>query len=325
MERRPLGSKGPEIPVIGLGCWQLGGGWAGAWEHDTAQEILEAAYKSGVRFIDTADVYGGGESERSVGEFRRKHPDVTIATKLGRDGIYPDGYTQESLRDATRASLERLGMDALDLTQLHCVPTDELRRGRVFDWLRTLRSEGLIKRWGASVESVEEGFICLEQDDCASLQVIFNIFRQKPARELIPAARERGVGIIVRLPFASGLLTGKITRETEFAEDDHRNFNRDGAAFNVGETFAGLPFEKGVELAEAIRDLVPDRMSFAEMSLRWILDQPGVSVVIPGASRPEQAIQNARPALLEPLSQDLHRELGVLYENQVRNHIRGPY
>lgn len=325
MESRKLGARGPAVPVIGLGCWQLGGGWGAEWDDRVAQEILGAAYETGVRFIDTADVYGDGESERSVGRFRRAHPDVVVATKLGRAGIYPDRYNAETLREATLRSLDRLQMESLDLTQLHCVPTRELREGRVFDWLRELRDEGLIQRWGASVESVEEGLLCLKEDDCTSLQVIFNVFRQKPLEELFPAARERGVGIIVRLPFASGLLTGRITRNTEFLEGDHRNFNRDGEAFNVGETFAGLPFEKGVALSERVGAHVPSGMHYAEMSLRWILDHEAVSVVIPGASRPSQARANARAAGLEPLPPSLHARLRELYASEVHAHIRGPY
>ena len=252
MNTRQLTSHGPDITESGLGCWQLGGGWGNPWDDDVAQEILSAAYDAGVRFFDTANVYGDGESELSIGRFLKTHRDVFVATKLGHGAIYPDGYTRQALREATERSLERLGVDCLDLTQLHCVPIEELRKGDVFDWLREQRDEGLIARFGASVESVEEGLICLEQEGLTSLQVIFNIFRQKPLDELFPRAQEKGVGIIVRLPLASGLLTGKLTRETKFREDDHRNFNRDGAAFNVGETFAGLPYERGVELSEEV-------------------------------------------------------------------------
>jgi aryl-alcohol dehydrogenase-like predicted oxidoreductase len=259
MQSRRFGHDGLSVPEIGLGCWQLGGGWRDDWNDEIAQQTLETAYRAGVRFIDTADVYGDGASERSIGRFLRAHHDTSlvVATKLGRAGIYPDGYSRESLREATQRSLERLGMDSLDLTQLHCVPTEVLRQGHVFDWLRELQQEGLIKRWGASVESVEEGLICLEQDGLTSLQVIFNIFRQKPLEELLPRASAQSVGIIVRLPLASGLLAGKITRATTFRPDDHRNFNQDGAAFNVGETFAGLGQEHGVQASERVAALVP--------------------------------------------------------------------
>lgn len=325
MQQRTFG--GLTVPEIGLGCWQLGGGWSNEWNDDIAQQTLGSALDAGVRFIDTADVYGDGASERSIGRFLQSRRDagLTVATKLGRAGIYPDGYTRESLREATQRSLERLGVDSLDLTQLHCVPTDVLRQGHVFEWLRELQQEGLIKRWGASVESVEEGMLCLEQPGLASLQVIFNIFRQKPAEALLPRAAAQGVGIIVRLPLASGLLGGKITRATTFREDDHRHFNRDGAMFNVGETFAGLELERGIDATEQVAKLVPAGMTMAQMALRWILDNPAVSVVIPGASRPEQVRANVDAANVAPLPPALHEALAGVYRAHVRDWIRGPY
>ena len=325
MNARPLGADGLRVPEVGLGCWQLGGGWGNDWNNDVAQQTLETAYQAGVRFIDTADVYGDGASERSIGEFLRKRADITVATKLGRAGIYPDNYTRDTLRTATLRSLERLGVEQLDLTQLHCVPTEVLRRGEVFEWLRELRQEGLIKRFGASVESCEEGLICLEQEGLSSLQIIFNVFRQKPLEQLMPRAAEKGVGIIVRLPLASGLLSGKITRATSFRADDHRNFNRDGAHFNVGETFAGLELDKGIGLAEQVAALVPPSMNMAQLALRWILDQDAVSVVIPGASSPAQVQGNVSAAALAPLSAELHQQLATLYREQVSALIRGPY
>jgi len=327
MKLRQFGKTDLSVPEIGLGCWQLGGGWRDDWDDAVARQTLENAYAAGVRFIDTADVYGDGASERSIGSFlRERQPEgLVVATKLGRAGIYPDGYTRESLRDATLRSLDRLGMESLDLTQLHCVPTDVLRQGHVFDWLRELQQEGLIRRWGASVESVEEGMICLEQDGLASLQVIFNIFRQKPAEALLPRAASQGVGIIVRLPLASGLLGGKITRATTFRHDDHRNFNRDGQAFNVGETFAGLELERGIDATEQVAALVPPGMTMAQMALRWILDHPEVSVVIPGASSPAQVQANVSASGVAPLPDDLHAALARVYREQVREHIRGPY
>jgi aryl-alcohol dehydrogenase-like predicted oxidoreductase len=327
MQERTFGRAGITVPEIGLGCWQLGGGWGNDWDDAIAQQTLATAVASGVRFIDTADVYGDGASERSIGSFLRSHRDagLVVATKLGRAGIYPDGYTRESLRTATQRSLERLGVEQLALTQLHCVPTDVLRAGHVFDWLRELQQEGLVKQWGASVESVEEGMICLAQPELASLQVIFNIFRQKPAEVLLPRAAELGVGIIVRLPLASGLLGGKITRATTFRDDDHRNFNRDGAMFNVGETFAGLELDKGIAAAEQVAALVPPGMTMAQVALRWILDHPAVTSVIPGASRPEQVQANVAAAAVPPLSADLHAALAAIYRDDVRDAIRGPY
>ncbi len=221
--------------------------------------------------------------------------------------------------------MRRLGVGALDLVQLHCVPTKVLSEGAIFDWLWDFRREGLIRQFGASVESVEQGFICLDQEGLQSLQVIFNPFRMKPAIDLLPKARERGVGIIVRLPLASGLLSGKFTTASVFADSDHRTYNRDGQAFNVGETFAGLPFEKGVELADQLKPLVPAGMTLAQMTLRWILDHEAVSVVIPGASSPTQAEANAAAADLEPLPAELHAKLGRFYQENVDAFIRGPY
>lgn len=326
MKTRELGSSGLQVTECGLGCWQLGGGWGKPWDDETAQEILAAAHGRGVSFFDTADGYGGGESERSVGRFLRSHHDVTVATKLGRcGGLYPDGYTEEGLLAATRDSMDRLGVDRIDLMQLHCVPTDVLRDGRVFDWLRRQRDDGLIGAFGASVETVEEGLLCLEQEGLASLQVIFNVFRQKPAEELFPKAMERGVGIIVRLPLASGLLTGKLKRDSVFPEEDHRNFNRDGQAFNVGETFAGLGLEKGVELSEKVGEHLPEGLTMAQMAIRWILDHEAVSAVIPGASSPNQAIGNAGVSDLPPLPRSLHETLAGIYRQDVREHVRGPY
>jgi aryl-alcohol dehydrogenase-like predicted oxidoreductase len=327
MQQRQMGPDGLTVPEIGLGCWQLGGGWGNDWNDDVAQQTLRTAIDAGVRFIDTADVYGDGASERSIGRFLagRTDTDIVVATKLGRAGIYPDGYTRASLREATQRSLERLQVDALDLTQLHCVPTDVLRQGHVFDWLRELQQEGLVKRWGASVESVEEGMICLAQDGLTSLQVIFNIFRQKPAEVLFPRAAQRRVGIIVRLPLASGLLGGKITRATTFRADDHRHFNRDGAMFNVGETFAGLELERGITAIEQLAPLVPAGMTMAQMALRWVLDHPAVSVVIPGASRPDQVRANVDAAAVPPLPAALHEQLAGMYRAHVRDFIRGPY
>lgn len=325
MKSRKLGAEGLEVTECGLGCWQLGGGWGNPWDDAIAQGILGAAYASGIRFFDTADGYGGGESERSLGRFRQTHPDIVIATKLGRVGMYPDGYTREAMLAATRSSLARLGTDCLDLTQLHCVPTEVLRDGRVFDSLREQRDQGLIARFGASVETVEEGLICLEQEGLTSLQVIFNIFRQKLVEELLPKAAAKGVGIIARVPLASGVLTGKFSKETEFGAGDHRNYNRDGQRFNVGETFAGVPFETGVELVDDLKGMLPDGMSMVQMALRWILDHGAISAVIPGASSPEQARANASISDLAPLTEELHRQLSAFYRQRIHDRVRGPY
>lgn len=326
MNTRQLGRDGFEIGEVGLGCWQFGGDF-GHMQEDTALSILSQAVENNITFFDTADVYGAGRSEALIGRFLTScsHP-ITVATKFGRGAnVYPDSYSADALRESVLASQKRLGMAVIDLLQLHCIPTAVLREGEIFDWLRDLKADGLIKHFGASVESVEEARICLEQEGLLSLQVIFNIFRQKLVAELLPEAQARGVGIIVRLPLASGLLSGKFTKETRFADSDHRKYNRDGQHFNVGETFAGLPFEKGVELADALKGDLPTGLTMAQMALRWILDHPSVSVVIPGASSPGQASANAAVSALDPLSTQYHQRLADFYARQVHANIRGPY
>lgn len=326
MKTRQLGSSGQEVGEVGLGCWQFGGDW-GPMEEDTAFAIMEAAVERGVDFFDTADVYGAGRSETLIGRFLRgtERP-VTVATKFGRDAeVFPDKYSESKLRRSVEGSLSRLGVGTLDLLQLHCVPTEVIRDGEIFDQLRRLQDEGLIRHFGASVETVEEGLLCLEQEGILSLQVIFNIFRQKPTTELLPQAKARGVALVIRLPLASGLLAGKMTQQSTFAETDHRHYNRDGERFSPGETFAGLPFAKGVELAERVKKLVPEGMSMSQMALRWILDHEEASVLIPGASSPEQARSNAGASAVEPLPEELHERLKALYLSDVHSHIRGPY
>jgi aryl-alcohol dehydrogenase-like predicted oxidoreductase len=216
-------------------------------------------------------------------------------------------------------------VDTLDLTQLHCVPFDVLKQGEVFEHLREMQREGKIRAFGASVESMEEAMFCAQQQGVASLQIIFNLFRQKPARELFAEAKRRQIALLVRLPLASGLLGGKMTKATAFAASDHRNYNRDGAAFNVGETFAGLPFEKGVELADALKTFVPEGLTLAEMALRWCLDFDAVSAIIPGAKNPAQARANAQASALPRLSLALHAHLANFYATEVAAQIRGPY
>ncbi len=327
MKTRVFGRTGIEAGEVGLGTWQLGGDW-GAVPDETALATLRAAYEAGVNFLDTADVYGAGRSEQLIGRFLKEtHARVFVATKLGRaaDPGWPQNFTRDAVRRHTEASLRRLGVEALDLTQLHCVPPEVLRRGELFAWLRELQAEGKIRAFGASVESMDEAQWCLQQEGCGSLQIIFSVFRQKPVAALFPAARARGVALIVRLPLASGLLAGKFTAATRFPVSDHRNYNRDGQAFNVGETFAGLPFARGVELADALRPLVPAGLTMAGMALRWCLDFEAVSVIIPGAKNPEQARANSRVSALAPLPGELHRRLAEFYQREVHAHIRGPY
>lgn len=324
---RQLGKAGFDVSEVGLGCWQIGSDW-GDTSDATTSAILESALTSGITFLDTADVYGGGDSEAAIGRFLASWsgPRPRVATKFGRGGgIFPDGYTKDAMRAGLEGSLERLQVTQLDLVQLHCIPRDELAKGDVFDWLRDFQAEGLIAHFGASVESVEEGLLAMKQDGLLSLQVIFNVFRQKVATELLPEAARTGTGIIVRLPLASGLLSGKFTKETTFADNDHRTYNRDGAAFNVGETFAGIPFEKGVALVDGLKADLPEGLSCGDMANRWILDHPAVSSIIPGASAPEQIARNAKVSGLPPLSDAYHAKLSAYYNANVASQIRGPY
>lgn len=329
MKTRIFNDTNRPVSEMGLGCWQLGGTDWGDLDDQAAFGILRAAAEAGVTFFDTADVYGNGRSETLIGRFLKEHrlvDKIFVATKVGRGPeLYPDKYSEAAVRAATEASLKRLGVEALDLTQLHCVPTEILRQGEIFGWLDRLQQEGKIQRYGASVETMEEALICLDEENVCSLQIIFNLFRQKPLEEVMPRAEQQNVAIIVRLPLASGLLSGKMTADTRFAENDHRHYNRDGEKFNVGETFAGLPYEKGVELADALKQYVPEGMTMAQWSQRWILEHEAVSVVIPGASRPQQAADNAAVSELPALTKEMHAELETFYRKQVAAHIRGPY
>jgi aryl-alcohol dehydrogenase-like predicted oxidoreductase len=327
MKTRIFDDTGRTVSEVGLGCWQLGGADWGDVSDESALERLNAAADAGVTFYDTADVYGDGRSERLIGRFlRERREDFFVATKLGRtSALYPDNYTTRGVWGATEASLKRLEMDSLDLTQLHCVPTEVLREGAIFKWMREMKEEGLIHGYGASIETMEEAEICLEEEGLESLQIIFNVLRQKAAERVLDACAERRVAVIVRLPLASGLLSGKMKKGTKFAETDHRNYNRDGKAFNVGETFAGLPYEKGIELADQLKEYVPEGYTMAQMAQRWILDHPAVTVIIPGASKVEQARANAAVSNLPALGEDLHGRLAEFYKKSVAGHIRGPY
>ena len=328
MKYRKLGNTGFRVSEVGLGCWQLGGDWGDPIADDRALSILKAAEEEGVNLFDTADVYGGGRSETLIGKYlRTTGSGVRVITKFGRGaGVYPDNYTERSLREGVEGSLSRLGVEAIDLLQLHCIPEAVLEKGEIFDFLRKLKEEGLIRNFGASVETEREGRICMQQEGLSSLQVIFNLFRQHYAEGFFDEAAKSGVGIIVRLPLASGLLSGKFNRQTRFSEKDHRNYNKDGAAFNVGETFSGLPFDKGLELVEILRsEYLPKSLGMAEFALRWILDHEAVSTIIPGASSVEQARANAGISSMPPLEGSLHEALMDFYRKEVLSHVRGPY
>lgn len=322
MKTRRLGKTGYDVSEIGLGCWQLGGDF-GPVGDETAGAILDAANAAGVSFWDTADVYGGGLSESRIGS-HAKGAGVHVATKLGRGGgLFPSNYSKDGLRESLEGSAKRLGVATLDLAQLHCVPTEVLRDGAVFGWMDELKAEGLVRHWGASVETIEEGLICLDQPGCATLQIIFNLLRQDAATELLPKAAERDVGIIVRLPLASGLLSGKFDKDTRFAATDHRSYNADGAAFSVGETFSGLPFARGIELVAELKGLAPQALPMSQFALRWILDHPQVSTVIAGVSKPEQLADNVAASAQKSLFPALMGQLREWYDKSVKPEIRG--
>jgi aryl-alcohol dehydrogenase-like predicted oxidoreductase len=328
MKQRTLGKSGLQVSEVGLGCWQLGGAF-GPLDDQRAESILFEAQERQINFWDTADVYGAGQSELRIGRWLRDHAGTgqrpVIATKVGRSAeLYPNGYTKEKVRSSLEGSLRRLGGDALDLAQLHCVPFKVLRAGDILAWMEDFQQSGLIRHFGASVETVEEGLFCLGHPGIASLQIIFSLFRQDAVPELLPQAEAADVGIIVRLPLASGLLGGKMTANEEFSENDHRRYNRDGQRFNVGETFSGLPFETGVQLAENVRRKLPTDHAMGQWALRWILDHPQVSTIIAGTSRPSQVAENAATSGLPPLSPELHSELSKFYTEEVRPNVRGP-
>lgn len=324
MFMRTLGKSGYSVSEVGIGCWQLGGDF-GPVEDERAESILAAADEGGITFWDTADVYGAGLSEQRIGQFLAARPaERIVATKVGRnDELYPDGYTKDRVRKSLEGSAQRLGVDTLDLAQLHCVPTAVLKDGDLLSWMEEFQDQGLIRQFGTSVETIDEALFSLTHPKLASIQTIFNIFRQDHITELFPAAIEANVGIIVRLPLASGVLSGKMTADHAFAETDHRNFNKDGAFFSVGETFSGIPFETAVGFADRLRPLVPEGMTMAQMAMRWCLDHPAVSSVITGASRPSQALENAAVSDIPSLSAELHAELSALYFDEVKPTIRG--
>jgi aryl-alcohol dehydrogenase-like predicted oxidoreductase len=321
--------KDVKIAEIGLGTWQLGSAEWGNVDDNAAQEILQSYVDAGGNFIDTADVYGMGTSEKTIGKFLKStDKELFVATKLGRrsDGTngWPQNFTFEAMKRQTEESLEHLGQEQLFLQQLHCIPTEEMQKGDVFDHLRRLQQDGSIRYFGASVETAEEALMCLEQEGLASLQIIFNLFRQHIADEVFAKAAEKNVALIVRVPLASGLLSGKFTEQTHFNEKDHRNFNANGDAFNVGETFSGIDFKNGVRLAQEIKTLLPAN-DMQQSALRWILDHPQVTTVIPGATKTTQVAGNVAASSMAPLPQKTHQELRELYDAEIKPLIRGRY
>jgi aryl-alcohol dehydrogenase-like predicted oxidoreductase len=324
MEQRAFGRTGIDVSAIGFGAWAIGGSW-GEVSDATAEATLNAALDAGMTFIDTADVYGDGRSERAIRTVlaTREGPRPFVATKAGRR-LAPhvaDGYTEDNLRAFVDRSRTNLGMDTLDLVQLHCPPTDVYYRPEVFTALDRLIEEGRIARYGVSVEKVEEGLKAIEYPGVASVQIIYNIFRQRPASLFLAEARRRGVAVIARVPLASGLLTGKMRADTHFEADDHRTFNRHGEVFDVGETFAGVPYDVALDAVEALRPLVPQGTPMAAFALRWILMNDAISVVIPGAKSPAQASDNAAAASLPPLSADMMAAARAIYDERIAPHV----
>ncbi|TDC87402.1 aldo/keto reductase [Nonomuraea deserti] len=321
MEHRVLGRTGRQVGVVGLGAWQLGADW-GEVSEDEARATLEAAVDSGVTFIDTADVYGDGRSEQIIGRFVQDRPGLTVATKMGRRlEQIPATYMMSNFRAWNERSRRNLGVDTLDLVQLHCPPTPVYSSDAVFDALDTLVAEKRIAAYGVSVETCEEALTAIARPGVATVQIILNAFRLKPLERVLPAARAAGVGIIARVPLASGLLSGRYDEHTTFSPDDHRAFNRHGEAFDVGETFSGVDFATGLEAVRRLAPLVPPGASMAQFALRWILDQEGVSVVIPGARNPAQATANAAAADLPPLDAATLEAVRSVYDDLIRPQV----
>ncbi|MBM4170220.1 MAG: aldo/keto reductase [Ignavibacteria bacterium] len=323
MEYRELGRTGWHVSTISFGAWAIGGTWGMVKDKDS-MAALHCALDYGVNFFDTADVYGDGRSEKLLARLKRERIEAMfIATKAGRrlDPHVADGYTKKRLTAFVERSLRNLETEAIDLLQLHCPPTEIYYRPEVFSWLDDLVSVGKIRFYGVSVEKVEEGLKAIEYAGVQSVQIIFNMFRQRPAGLFFAEARRRKVGILTRLPLSSGLLTGKFTMDTKFEKDDHRAFNRDGAVFDKGETLSGLDFAVGLNAVEALRPLAPSHTTLAQFALRWILMFPEITCAIPGAKRPEQVEENVRAADLPPLSDETMNKIRSVYDNFVRHEV----
>lgn len=323
MNYRPFGRTGWQVSEIGFGAWAIGSEWGHVSEED-ALDALRAAIKAGVNFIDTADVYGDGRSERLVGKVIKELPEkIYVATKAGRR-LSPhtaEGYNRENLTAFVERSLTNLGVERLDLLQLHCPPTQVYYMPEVFGVLDDMIQTGKLQYYGVSVEKVEEALKAVEYPNVQSVQIIFNIFRQRPAERFFPLAEEKRVGILARVPLASGLLSGKMSRDTQFDESDHRKYNRRGEFFDVGETFSGVDFETGLAAVEELRALIPTGASMAQFALRWILMHPAVSLAIPGAKNPRQAQDNAAAVSLPALDEPAMRAIRGIYERRIREQV----
>lgn len=320
MKKRILGKTGFEISEVALGTWQVGGKWGSDFSHANADKILNAAIDNGVNFIDTADVYGNGESEKAVGRIVRSRGErIYIATKCGRrfSPHIDKSYQVKELRGFVEDSLRNMGLDTLDLIQLHCPPTETYFRPEIFDLFATLKKEGKIQHLGVSVERVEEAQKAIEYENVTTVQIIFNMLRQRPAEQFFADAAKNNIGIIARVPLASGLLTGRFSTNTTFGSEDHRTFNRNGEAFDKGETFSGVDYKVGLEAVEEIKKLFPKETNLAAMALKWILMFPEVSCVIPGASSPEQVLFNIKSSDAQDLSPEQMDTIKRIYKEQV--------
>jgi aryl-alcohol dehydrogenase-like predicted oxidoreductase len=320
MKYRPLGRTGWNVSEVSFGAWAIGGAW-GDVSDDESMKAMHAAVDAGVNFIDTADVYGDGRSERLVARLKKERKEeIIVATKAGRKlpKQTTEGYSRDNLTRWIDDSLRNLSTDALDLLQLHCPPTDLYYHPEVFAILDDFVKAGKLRYYGVSVERVEEALKAIEFPNVQSVQIIFNCFRQRPAEVFFPLAKERKVGILARVPLASGMLTGKLRRDSQFAADDHRSFNRHGEAFDVGETFSGVDYELGLRAVDEIRALVPKGMSMPDFALRWILMFDAVSCAIPGGKRPEQVAENCRASDLPPLSGDVMTAVEKIYNETIR-------
>ena len=323
MQYRTLGKTGWRISEVSLGTWQVGGRWGSPFNEKTATHTLRTAIDGGINFIDTADVYSDGLSERAVGKVLKACPEeIYVATKCGRQ-IQPhvaDGYTPEALTRYVEDSLKRLQRDTLDLIQLHCPPTPVYDRPEIFETFERLREQGKIRCLGVSVEKIKEARKALQYDNVATVQIIFNMFRLRPADDFFPLAKENNIGVIVRVPLASGLLAGKMTNHTVFDSDDHRSFNRNGEAFDKGETFSGVPYGQGLEAVEALKKIFPEG-ELAAWALRWVLMFPEVSTVIPGASHADQVVANVHAAALPVLTQEQLQAVRNVYDRYIYDQV----
>lgn len=320
MKKRLLGKTGFEISEIGLGTWQVGGKWGTVFSHSNADTILNAAIDNGINFIDTADVYGDGESEKAVGRIVRSRKErIYVATKCGRKfSPHVDAaYHTKGLRQFVEDSLKNMGLETLDLIQLHCPPTETYYRPEIFELFNTLKKEGKIQNMGVSVERIDEALKAIEYENVTTVQIIFNMMRQRPAEQFFTEAAKKNVGIIARVPLASGLLTGKFTPSTTFGEDDHRTFNRNGEAFDKGETFSGVDYMKGLEAVEEIKKLFPQLTKLSAVALKWILMFQEVSCVIPGASTPGQIISNIQASELPDLTAEQTDGIKQIYKQDI--------